>query len=67
MKQILDQLYSILGSPSKVALYLQYSDRNLRKIRNKVEHGEPLDPRVEFWIRTKRNLLHNANSSATEK
>jgi hypothetical protein len=62
MKQVLDQLYSLLGSPSKVALYLQYSDRNLRKIRNKVDQGEALDPRVEFWIKTKHTLLTSGNA-----
>ena len=59
MKQTLDQLYSLLGSPSKVALYLQYSDRHLRTIRNKVERGELLDPRVELWIKTRFDLLNN--------
>ncbi|MDL2209732.1 hypothetical protein LJC23_00025 [Desulfovibrio sp. OttesenSCG-928-I05] len=60
MKQILERFYSVLGSPSKVACYLQYSDRQLRNIRKKVELGEPLDPRVELWIKTKHDLLHNA-------
>ena len=63
MKQILDQLYSLLGSPSKVALYLQYSDRHLRNIRNKVNRGETLDPRVELWIKTRRDLLHSGFSA----
>lgn len=58
MEQILNQLYSILGSPSKVALYLQYSDRHLRNIRKKVAQGVPLHPRVELWIKTKLDLLN---------
>ena len=62
MKQILARFYSLLGSPSKVAHYLQYSDRHLRNIRKKVERGEPLDPRVELWLRTKHDLLQNGLS-----
>ncbi len=63
MKQILEQFYSVLGSPSKVAHYLQYSDRQLRNIRKKVERGELLDPRVELWLKTKHDLLKNGLST----
>lgn len=59
MKNTLDQLYSLLKSPSKVAHFLQYSDRHLRNIRRKVDRGEPLDPRVELWIKTRRDLLES--------
>ena len=63
MLHILKQLYFILGSTSKVASYLHYSDRHLRNIRRKLEQGTPLNPRVELWIKSKFDLLNNATAS----
>lgn len=62
MQEILEHLLSLLGSPSKVADYLQYSDRHLRNIRRKIEKGQLLNPRVQLWITTKHDQLKDSNT-----
>lgn len=57
MKEIFDQLFELLGSHSAVADTLQYSDRQYRNIRRRVERGQALQPRVEQWIMANFRLL----------
>ena len=57
MKEILKDLFVHYGSYSDVANALQYSDRQYRNIRRKVERGETLQPRIEQWIINHAEML----------
>ena len=57
MEKIFTNLFKLLGSHSAAASLLEYSDRQYRNIRRKVEKGEALQPRVEQWIVSKYNAL----------
>jgi hypothetical protein len=57
MKTILEQLYSLLGSHEAVAELLQYSNRQYLNIRQRVERGGTLKPRIELWILANYSLL----------
>ncbi len=57
MEEILKALFEYYGSYSDVANALQYSDRQYRNIRRRVERGETLQPRIEQWIVTNFELL----------
>lgn len=58
MNEIFKQLLDYFGSHSAVANALQYSDRQYRNIRRRVERGEALQPRIEQWIMTNFKMLH---------
>jgi hypothetical protein len=57
VKDIFDQLFAYFGNYLALASYLQYSDRQCRNIRRKIEQGIPLRPPVELWIRTQYEQL----------
>ncbi len=61
MEAIFNNLFMLLGSHSAAASMLEYTDRQYRNIRRKVEKGEKLQPRIEQWIVSKYNAFSRKN------
>lgn len=57
MDKILKVLFEHYKSYSDIANALQYSDRQYRNIRRRVERGEALQPRIEQWIINHAEML----------
>lgn len=62
MSSTVNQLLLHLGSHEKVAEILGYSTRNYRKIRRKIERGEPLPLRIEVLLNTKLLEIQRAET-----
>lgn len=65
MNEILEKLFIHYGSHSEVAKALGYSERQYRNIRQRVEKGDDLQPRVALWITTKSSLLQSTKAGCS--
>ena len=59
MKETIEHLESLFPSQKEAAAAMEYSERQWRNIRRKVEKGIPLPPRTELWLYSKYQTLRN--------